>query len=214
MQWRSLAQILDSQFAKTTGLWFAIVPFLAHASSAPAFAWIFQGFKLPFSWGLFFAAACGMFVARLLFLIYCPTVIRDYRSWQDFEIREGGSSEQLKRHLSDALARTSLESAKAFLEGTTRGLAGYATLPEGHIEQLKTIDNLPLVISNLTIRAPKEIFASVSLIANSLSPTKRWVVTIVTSLSILFLSIVGLQNIFAVACAYKLLPQSVCATSS
>src|SRR5262245_47200111 len=78
MQWRSLALLLDSRLAKTTGLWFAIVPLLAHVASAPAFAWLFNGIKMPFSWGLFFAAACGIFLARLLFLIFCPTIIKDY----------------------------------------------------------------------------------------------------------------------------------------
>lgn len=96
--WAELKRILNSPFAKTAAPWLVITPVAARllkdAPDAIKVGELTLGIGLPFSWVSLFFAALFIFIARCIYLIKCPRLIRDYSSYTDLQ-SQGTTPRQL-----------------------------------------------------------------------------------------------------------------------
>ncbi len=110
--WENLKTINKNQIVSSTYIWLVIVPFIAKLTSKleNTIAFTFSGkvyeidLVLPFSWQLFFLSALAFVLGNIVYIIFCPKIIKDYRNASEF-IATGKHQGELYIYMNDALKR-------------------------------------------------------------------------------------------------------------
>jgi hypothetical protein len=90
-KWSFLSNIGQNKAIRSSYLWFVIVPICARlidAINGPFMifgAIIATSIKLPFSWTCFFFAATFFSMANVIYQIWCPQIIKNYKTVNDFK---------------------------------------------------------------------------------------------------------------------------------
>lgn len=92
LSWETAAQVGNLKFVRSMYIWIIIVPIAAKSMSLikipTDFGHLVPGLKfelsLPFSWQLFFASAFMFSVSNLIFIAFCPEIIRRYKNYSEF----------------------------------------------------------------------------------------------------------------------------------
>lgn len=103
--WLALAAIHQVQAVRSAYIWFAVVPVAARIlDSMPDQIHVdvmgrsvALNMALPFSWLAFFWAAAAFAASNLVYIIFCPQVLKDHRSFESFQ-SEGKSFNHLDRY--------------------------------------------------------------------------------------------------------------------
>ncbi|EMK6583449.1 hypothetical protein V9K46_004330 [Vibrio parahaemolyticus] len=111
--WSLLSGLGKSKFIKTFNIWFVIIPIAAKLIEKFPDALNFNLFGqslsltwgLPFSWQALYLAALFFTLANVIYTIFCPAIIKNYESFNDF-MHKDGSSEAIK-HLFEPLLNRS-----------------------------------------------------------------------------------------------------------
>jgi len=108
--WSSIQRFGENRLLRSSFVWIAIVPVAAMAFSEVdriMLPMLGNGFslnlRLPFSWILFYLAACSFSVAGGIYSILCPPIVREYRNFADFAA-EGRNAGYLHEAFIHALA--------------------------------------------------------------------------------------------------------------
>lgn len=105
--WTSLRRIGTSKVAKSSAIWFLVIPLVVRVSSKLPDKVIIPitgneielVLDVPFSLlVLFFAAACFT-IGNVLFVIGCPKIVEEYQDYDDFHRATGGSESEVRRHV-------------------------------------------------------------------------------------------------------------------
>lgn len=82
-KWDTIANAHKTLAVRSLSVWFFVIPLLAKALSPlvekghPP-TWL-RDISLPFSWLVFFCAACALALATALYVVLCPPIIKDAR---------------------------------------------------------------------------------------------------------------------------------------
>lgn len=104
--WQGYRKIRNVPLIKSMGVWLVIVPisakFLSNLSSPTEITFLGHTFQavteLPFSWQTFFFSALCFSIANLIYMIFAPTIVKDYKDFSDF-LNSGKGEKQLKEYL-------------------------------------------------------------------------------------------------------------------
>lgn len=96
--WSSLRRLAGLPWVKSSYVWFAIVPVAAYLlqelkspiSLRVGTYDIVVPIGLPFSWTMFYFGALCFATGSMIFLLRCPEVIRDFKSFQHFQTEGRG----------------------------------------------------------------------------------------------------------------------------
>lgn len=103
LEWLILARIGQSRFIQSFSVWFVLVPIFAKllgTITTPVkvtifnYVWVLD-WGLPFTWYVFFFASVFFTIGNIIYLISCPNIIKNYKSFSEFK-QNDGSYEQLK----------------------------------------------------------------------------------------------------------------------
>lgn len=97
LNWISLNDLLNNKLVKSSSLWLVVTPIFARLFSkvnsfSPPFLDGVLILSLPFSWVCFFFAALFFSIASILFGMYCPRSIRNYKNLNDFKEKDFSSA--------------------------------------------------------------------------------------------------------------------------
>lgn len=113
LPWVALRAVLETKAVKTASVWLVLVPVLLtftsefpeRYSAAPLGGNEPISFvlKFPFNWYLFYFAAVCFFLARLVYVVFCPEFIKKYSSAAD-ATSAGITASSVRDYASDYLA--------------------------------------------------------------------------------------------------------------
>lgn len=121
LTWNSLNRLGNSAVLRSSYFWIVFVPIVAKVmapidsfAQVEIFGYVWNlEIGLPFSWKLFFFAALAFSLASLIYSSYCPEIVRDYQSFNEFR-EQGKGSSQITRAL--AAAKPDSTTITSFLE--------------------------------------------------------------------------------------------------
>ncbi len=101
--WETLSRIQRTRHVKSMYIWLFVVPVIANllsqvdsAANVTIFAYQFiVPLKLPFSWKIFYFSALCFSISNFLYLVRCYSIIKDNRSYSDFEMEGKGKGQLL-----------------------------------------------------------------------------------------------------------------------
>ncbi len=104
--WEVYRKIRNAPFIKSMCVWLVIVPisakFLSNVSSPTEITFLGHTFQavtqLPFSWQTFFFSALCFSIANLIYMIFAPNIVKEYKDYSDF-LNTGKGEKQLKEYL-------------------------------------------------------------------------------------------------------------------
>jgi len=104
--WSSLNKLGQSRVLRSSYFWIIFVPFGAKVLSQVGDqhsitifgATFLLTLGLPFSWKIFFYASIAFSLASLLYSIFCPSIIKNYERFSDFQ-DEGKGERQIRENL-------------------------------------------------------------------------------------------------------------------
>lgn len=93
MKWTSQRELANSKIIKSSYIWLLVVPLSARMLGSIDDVIDLTMFgasmkvstSLPFSWQLFFIAACLFSVANIIYSIFCPLIVKSYSHFSEFE---------------------------------------------------------------------------------------------------------------------------------
>lgn len=105
-KWSTLRGLGNSRTIRSSYVWLLVVPIAANSLSkiqSPTAFYVFNSellinMGLPFSWKVFFFAACFFALASLIYRAKCPPTIRKYSNYSEFR-EQGGSYRELHREI-------------------------------------------------------------------------------------------------------------------
>jgi hypothetical protein len=111
--WSSLRAIGASKAAKSSVVWFFLIPLLVRVGgSLPDsvhIPFVDQNVELvldvPFSWIALFFAATFFTVGNVIYALFCPTIIKSYRDYSGFVEKTGGSDYEIKAAFSHVMQK-------------------------------------------------------------------------------------------------------------
>ncbi|WP_421860515.1 hypothetical protein [Marinobacter salarius] len=114
--WEVLSGVGNSKLIRSLSIWFFVIPILAKfTESMPEIIdlGIFQPtmkvqWSLPFSLQVLYLATLFFTAANILYLVFSPKIIKDYKSFSEFKEKEG-SFEAIKQMFEPLLNRSSEE---------------------------------------------------------------------------------------------------------
>ena len=86
-KWTRLRKIQGNKIVKSSYIWLVIVPTYSKLAIS-LHNNLNIDISLPFSWQLFFFAALVFVIANIVYLYYCPPIIKEFFGWDDF-LRSG-----------------------------------------------------------------------------------------------------------------------------
>ena len=112
--WSNLKSLGDSKFIKSFGLWFVLIPVFAKITETfPGVIdlGVFEPslkltWGLPFSLKILYLASVLFTLANVIYLVFCPPIIKAYSSYSDF-MHKDGSFEMIKQLFEPLLERSS-----------------------------------------------------------------------------------------------------------
>lgn len=99
IKWTTLDSMAKSKLVKSSFIWLFLVPLAAKmlskiSDSEKVFhilgTTIEIQMTLPFSWELLFTAACCFTFANIIYIIFCPDLVKSYRQYDQFEAHGKG----------------------------------------------------------------------------------------------------------------------------
>lgn len=108
--WTSLSSLGRIRIFQSSYLFFVLVPIIARLLyklpedvEIRSLGAVFRiSLALPFSWTMFYFSSVFFVIATSLYYVFCPQIIKDFRSFRAFQ-EEGRSQEAIKRLLLDSL---------------------------------------------------------------------------------------------------------------
>lgn len=98
--WSEISFLGKSKFIKSFSVWIIIVPILAkalHNANNIKLFYIEFNLTLPFNLEIFYLCSLTFGLANILYLKYCPDIIKKYENPQDF-LNKGGNIYILKQY--------------------------------------------------------------------------------------------------------------------
>jgi|SRR5690554_376933 len=111
--WETLSGLGNSKLIRSLSIWFFVIPVMAKfTETVPEVIdlGIFQPtlkvqWSLPFSLQVLYLATLFFTAANILYLVFAPKIIKDYKSFSDFQEKEG-SFEAIKQMFEPLLNRS------------------------------------------------------------------------------------------------------------
>lgn len=224
--WSNLSILGQNKFIQSSYFWFAFVPIVAKAlngiNKTLTFVIINQELKvnlsLPFSWKLLFFGSLFFSIGNLIYLIYCPQLIKKYKSFNDFE-SEGRTERELLILLVEIVNKFTNENKYKFaikdsdlvkcVAYNLRGLHNNIKQENGHLlaqyynttQSIKEISksiNDYLYQPSITIFNKSSTFWSIRELLNNVNTIPRVLVSILYLIGLVFTAIILFNNIYAV----------------
>ncbi len=173
-------------------VWLFLVPLGANLLAKGQEDWLR---RLPFTWQLWFYAACALSAASLIFSITCPVLVRKYDRFEEF-LAEGRGSMQLLRALEETLKMTHSQHDEMITANfQTRFTVKPSPPPRsGLLPAQIPISSLPTIPPELQAEA----FWFIRDLADCCAPIRRTVCFAFYCAGFAFAGIIVLQNVFAV----------------
>lgn len=206
--WSSLRKLGNSRLLRTSYFWMVFVPiavkFLENANlPLKVNIWgtnIELALQLPFSWELFFYSSVITSFANICYILFCPSIIKNYDTFIDFR-EEGKGEHQLKKEFQKIISKYSKEfDPSTTAKNLEQIFSSFSPETFPHQKEEVPTPEAISIIDNMGIYNDSrgEFFWFVRDIADKLSNGVRWIVFLLYSLGILLILIVLLQNIFYV----------------
>lgn len=100
INWNAISFLGKSKFIKSFTIWIVIVPILAktlHNTNNIKLFCVEFNLTLPFNLEVFYLCSLVFALANILYLIYCPDIIKEYKNPQDF-LNKGGNTYILEKY--------------------------------------------------------------------------------------------------------------------
>lgn len=205
MIWRSIAALQNSKGVQAVAIWFIITPIAAKFLRTKLAEEYFLGTALPFSLVVFYISATAFFVSTILYTLWCPKIIRSYRTWSEFENSEG-SYESLVPWVTEVLDELPDERLRLLIARQVK--MGNLEL---HDEADRTIPatgpaweraiadyGAALRSAKITTKGLNDIFSAARREADAIRPIKRWIITAFLVIGLAAIGVVLFQNAYYV----------------
>lgn len=121
--WNTLSGLGNSSLIKSFSVWFVIIPIFAKVTegiSGQINLGLFEPpliiqWDIPFSFKVLYLATVFFTLANIIYTIFSPKIIKDYKSYSDFKEKEG-SFESLKQMYEPLLERSDKEYQNILLQ--------------------------------------------------------------------------------------------------
>ena len=121
--WSTLASFGNNKVIRAFNLWVFLVPVLTKILSGISenINFMFFGEKitlvmgLPFSLFSLYVSALAFFIANILFMMFCPPIIKSYGSFNDYQLKDG-SYEKIKQDFERYLSKIDDENINSCIE--------------------------------------------------------------------------------------------------
>ncbi|WP_421549582.1 hypothetical protein [Pseudomonas sp. QD4] len=142
--WTTLSGLGNSKTIKSISFWFIAIPILAKLTEkfpSEINIGIFQtpitlNWDIPFSLKVLYAATLLFTTANVLYSVYAPKIIKEYKTFADFKEKEG-SFESLKQMFEELLERSSPEYQSTLIND----FFGHVTSNEAHLSHISNLRN-------------------------------------------------------------------------
>lgn len=125
--WIVLKDLSNSRLIYSSSIWIFVVPAVAKFSGEIGGLWVDENifeFAVPYSFYLLYFSAVAFFLGSVVYLVFCPEIIKKINSYSDF-LQEG----MTVCNLNESLKKVSEEKSKKLIE-VLRKEAGSATPEE------------------------------------------------------------------------------------
>jgi len=206
--WSSTTSLSKSKIVRSSYIWLFIVPLAAKFLSSledPMPVMLLGGIhnlelSLPFSWTYLFYAACAFSAANLLYAVFCPKILSEYKSFKEYH-EQGRTPNEIctayKQLMFDNNGKIRDEElrSQASKFSNEYGKRSAYTLKDD-IEDKAIIDALstPNFSFAGTAEIPKEAFYLTQNLANDANPWALMFSFILYGVGLVFVSLIVVQN--------------------
>ena len=214
-KWQDLRRLGTNRFLKSAYFWLLFVPvaanLLANVNGLLSFkifdAEILIRTGLPFSWQVLFFSALFTSFANVIFSLFCPPVIKEFDTYDDF-LKTGRGFPQITDYLVKILKKSSEDWIRGKWSQLNRlGESYFIGVPKGwdwpvdaerEFSQRDLIVNFSLSTDVKKRETLNEIFWGIREILDDLNPISRFMCSFFYSIGIMLALVVVLQNIVSV----------------
>jgi hypothetical protein len=187
--WSALKRLSTSWLIRSSHFWALFLPIFVGLFPKENRQWLE---RLPFSWQLWFCAACAFSIALIIYHLFCPRVVRDFDRFDDYRA-EGRGGAHLLRAL-DHLAATSRSKHVEMVAVSFR--RKYAPPPEGDLFGGTGREESGDVV--IPPEAQSEAFWFIRDLSDCNSPVGRLACFGFCCMGFFFAAIIALENLVAV----------------
>ena len=208
MEWKKLFFIGSSRIVRSTYIWMFVLPAIAKATiqlnellnAVNDKDWLFKHLSLPFSWQVMFYASIFFGLGTFLYDLYCPSLVKNYKSYREFEEENTGVYKLNLEFEKYILAIKKKEFQREVLKDLVSKFFDRKSQiyinNKGDLSE-SSIDHYLRKI-NISVRKKADLYTYLYNALNFEKETVRFAITIIYTLGFLLLGVVLYQNIHTV----------------